>query len=513
MLELTLRSTVILAAAWLLTRLLRRATAATRHLVWHAAVIVVLLAPVLQLVVPTYSIAQIFAVPQGVQAGSTTVRTDAAGRAPDAPVTTVTSVAPRASASAHARFAGELRRDLAPVIAWLGTLATALWFTAGWIATSAKVRRSKPAPVAWHIELHALCERLRIGREIRLGLVAGAPSPLAAGIWRSAILLPERSLAWSAERRRDCRMQLLTHAACALHWFNPLIWIAARRIRSERERACDDEVLCGGTRPSTYAWHLLEIAREVQPVLGPSAALAMARPSELEGRLLAVLAEAGERIPSRFGRWAVLAALSSITIIVLGASVGARPVTPASTARVGYSVQNDVIVRDHRRAAAETGSRAEAVLQQSPDPEERQQAAIVVSDAGQAGAIATLRAALNDSSSDVREKAALGLAFLSGREVVPALLEALDDRDAQVREKAAIGLALRRDERAILPLIAAMSDPDSQVREKAAMALGTSGDARARAPLPRALTDADSQVREKAASGLLLLDFGHLQNR
>jgi HEAT repeat protein len=223
-----------------------------------------------------------------------------------------------------------------------------------------------------------------------------------------------------------------------------------------------------------------------------------------------VLADARARIPSRGSRWAVTAGLSAITAFALGASTAARPQSVATESVAkgstpNYSVQQDVMSRADRLAARATRSQAKTVLQQSPDPQERQQAAIVISDAGEPDAIASLRAALNDSSQDVREKAALGLAFLSGREVVPALLEALANRDPQVREKAAIGLALRRDERAIGPLITAMRDDDSQVREKAAIALGTSGDARAREPLLRALDDPDSQVREKASAGLILL--------
>jgi HEAT repeat protein len=317
-------------------------------------------------------------------------------------------------------------------------------------------------------------------------------------------------------RRADCRAQLVTQLACALYWFNPLIWIAARHLRSERERACDDAVLRAGARPSTYASHLLDIAREVQPALKPSAALAMARPSELEGRLLAVLAEARTRIPARGSRWAVAAALVAIAAFAFGASAAARQQTGADGSaaqrhRPNYSLQQDVISQAEQRAARANRSQAKAALQQSPDPQARQQAAIEVSETGAPDAIASLRAALNDSSSDVRERAALGLAFFSGREVVPALLDALKNPDAQVREKAAIGLALRRDGRAIGPLITAMSDTDPQVREKAAIALGTSGDVRAREALVRALNDPDAQVREKASAGLVLLRISQAQ--
>ena len=197
----------------------------------------------------------------------------------------------------------------------------------------------------------------------------------------------------------------------------------------------------------------------------------MARPSELEGRLLSVLASGRPRAPRRGTRWMVVSALSIVSAVALSATprtaLPPRSLTPA----VRYNVANDVTASS--QPAAEPVREAEAIIQESTDPQDR-------------------------------ERATLALAFSSGRDVVPALLKALGDPHSQVREKAAIGLAMRRDPRVVEPLIEAMSDPDSQVREKAAIALGTSGDLRARQVLTRALDDPDPQVREKAVAGLVL---------
>ena len=125
--------------------------------------------------------------------------------------------------------------------------------------------------------------------------------------------MPADADAWPVERlrivllhelahvkRRDCLTHLLAQAACAVYWFNPLAWMAARQARAERERACDDLVLAAGTRGSDYAEELLQIARVMRsgrfPAVLAGATLAMAHRSQLEGRLMAIL---DPRIPRR----------------------------------------------------------------------------------------------------------------------------------------------------------------------------------------------------------------------
>ncbi len=57
----------------------------------------------------------------------------------------------------------------------------------------------------------------------------------------------------------------------------------------ERELACDDTVLNGGTLPSDYAEQLMAVAVGSRRSWGLGAAVAMARPSKLGERLLAIL--------------------------------------------------------------------------------------------------------------------------------------------------------------------------------------------------------------------------------
>src|SRR5207342_2526847 len=90
------------------------------------------------------------------------------------------------------------------------------------------------------------------------------------------IILPVGAEEWSDDRRRAVLLHELAHirrrdlighiiasAACAVYWFNPFVWAAARRLRVESELASDDVVLESGVRPSEYAQHLLDLVTSV----------------------------------------------------------------------------------------------------------------------------------------------------------------------------------------------------------------------------------------------------------
>lgn len=165
-------------------------------------------------------------------------------------------------------------------------------------------RRSREltgGPVAW--QAARLAADLGITRRVRV--LEGGPEamPMTWGVARPVVLVPASASEWPLERLRavllhelahvrrgDYSVQLAAELACALYWFNPLVWLAARRLRLEREHACDNAVLRAGARASAYAQDLLEIARSLREAHGTAlAGVSMARPSQLHGRLLALL--------------------------------------------------------------------------------------------------------------------------------------------------------------------------------------------------------------------------------
>ena len=67
-LNVILRTSLLLAAAGIVARLLRHAAPSTRHLLWHTAIVLVLLAPALAPLAPTFEVPMVRTVP-GVPMG------------------------------------------------------------------------------------------------------------------------------------------------------------------------------------------------------------------------------------------------------------------------------------------------------------------------------------------------------------------------------------------------------------------------------------------------------------
>ncbi|HZT42032.1 MAG TPA: M56 family metallopeptidase [Chthonomonadaceae bacterium] len=133
--------------------------------------------------------------------------------------------------------------------------------------------------------------------------------PMTWGVLRPVVLLPALAEDWTEERLRvvllhemahvrrgDWLTQRLAQAICLLYWFHPPVWLLARRLRIESERACDDCVLSAGVPAVDYARHLLAVVRTTQgaqAVLAPT--VAMAQASQIEQRLRAILAARRDR--------------------------------------------------------------------------------------------------------------------------------------------------------------------------------------------------------------------------
>jgi beta-lactamase regulating signal transducer with metallopeptidase domain len=208
--------------------------------------------------------------------------------------------------------------------------------------------------------------QLGIRQRVQLLIDSERTIPVVWGIFCIRLMLPDSARQWSSEqlrsvllhelahiKRRDTIVQLLAQFACALHWFNPLVWFAAWRLHVERERACDDLVLAQGVRASAYAEHLLNVATKLSVSRWTSACgLAMASHSPLESRLHAILSD-------RLNRRKVSTAIGVIGLL-LGAAI-AIPIAmlraaaddwnPPSGAHVGSNEFSAYCVHDGKNAA------------------------------------------------------------------------------------------------------------------------------------------------------------------
>ncbi len=156
-----------------------------------------------------------------------------------------------------------------------------------------------------------------------------AAMPMTWGVISPVLLLPADANEWPEWRCRnillhelahverfDCLTQFAARIACAVYWFNPLVWLAAHRMQVEREMACDDRVIDKGSRASQYAEQLLDVARSLRPARATAhAAIAMARRSQLSGRLTAVLDRERNR-RSVSGRLRLVVSAASFGVVV-----------------------------------------------------------------------------------------------------------------------------------------------------------------------------------------------------
>jgi beta-lactamase regulating signal transducer with metallopeptidase domain len=369
-----IKAAVMLLGALVVARLLWRASAATRHLVLCAGLAAALAVPLAAAFAPRVEVEVPGWAARALPAAATPARTPATGATASsttAPTAARLRAAPdrreamiEGTRAAHAVTAtarttpvssASLSIDWARVAAlmWasvaLALLARVGW---GWAQLAAAARIARPVlDAAWQRTLRELCGEIGLERQVRLLGSDEDGVPVTWGVLRPCIVLPAEARTWPDEQRRavllhelahvqryDVVTQLVAAAACAVHWPNPLAWMAARWMRLEGERACDDRVLAAGARPSHYAGTLLDVARGLHRSRGPAAALAMARRSQLEGRLVAVLDPFARRAPLTPRRAILAAAAAGALALPLATLHAAEPrtrnvvATPAPTA-------------------------------------------------------------------------------------------------------------------------------------------------------------------------------------
>jgi beta-lactamase regulating signal transducer with metallopeptidase domain len=309
-----IKSIVVLTLASTLCLCWRRTAAATRHLIWFLAVVSLPCLPLLSSLLPSWH-RPLWSVATGFNSGNqfsvVLELTPAAVRGSAGDQTPTATVRTRPFRTDDVQPAGTQRIAAHFSSSWLA-LAFATWFGGvGLVLTAVVVDRLRLRRILRHAHasksaewlplFRKLCAELRLGRTVVLLQSVDNIMPITWGWWQPVVLLPAEAEHWPVERRRvvllhelahvkrwDCFTQLVARIVCAFYWFNPLVWLATRRMCIERERACDDLVLNGGCKASDYAEHLVEIARTFRRA-PQVAAIAMARSSQLGNRVAAIV--------------------------------------------------------------------------------------------------------------------------------------------------------------------------------------------------------------------------------
>lgn len=318
-LELILRATFLIGAAWAIASILRRAgaSASARHVAWLAGILALLALPLVWWLAPPLRLPILQ--PEAAHAVITAAPLDATPFVPE-------------SMSAWTLL----------LIAYLiGAAAVILRFTLSRYLVTRLWRTAQPAQEAdWQALLAEVSRELRLNRTLQLRIARGPAMPMTWGTLTPRILLPAEARAWPAEQRRHVLLHEFAHVArrdslgrsaaslaCALYWFHPGIWFAARRLRLEQEHATDDRVLSAGARPRNYARSLLDLAFSIDETRWPDHAAAMAGLCQLERRVVSITGNVRRDAPGA----AFHAASATITALTVLAVAVVLPVRPPSS--------------------------------------------------------------------------------------------------------------------------------------------------------------------------------------
>lgn len=570
-LSLVIKPALLVAVAYIASIFLRRRSAAARHIVWANSIVMTLALPVIAFMLPPLRIARAsqpaFAIPAETHApksrGVSSLQTQGVARLPDAaPGVSSRNAVAAADVSVGVLISGWIMVALCLVIRRVGAEWVAQGVVRRGVRPSARVRQL--CTRHWHDD----------GNFPRIVLSGETASPVVIGAFRPVIVLPLAAQEWAQPEfdsvmihelghvnRRDCLLNLCADMATALYWCNPLVWFAARRMKSESEHACDDLVLRGGIVADAYAGLLLQFATWQRSVRAlPRAATAMARASELERRLMWLFNDTASRTPIRrtvglgYTGIALLAALPASALTLRAAPTGralqapqaGRAVGTAQVAGTAQATQTAGTAQATRTAGTSQATQTAGTTQTRqtappsqlnttvPGPEPDQAGDSLLSPLserlpitwsrtqtanGAAAALAGRDASLAErlamaagrqpmhGGDLVSERAAWALAQSHDARLVEPLIDSLASADWRVQAYAAWALATARDARAIPPLVSLVRHPNWRLRAMAAYALHESRNEGAEVAMRGALNDDAWQVRLEAVE--YFADVGH----
>jgi hypothetical protein len=371
----SLRSLIVVSIAGVALFAFQVRSCTVRHRVWSAALIGMLLMPVLPYVTPALAIPVVppvrsFARDSGPLPAAAPVNSSPAlPNAPMTPAISVTSEPWKSGTPVDVPSRPPMWPAAALFLYGFGVVAFALRLASGWKEMRKIVRTGKP---------------LILPDGSRVLESPDAVAPFAAGVISPVIVLPADSSKWSREklniilahershvRRCDPLMAFLCHLNHCVFWFHPMAWWLERRVALLAEHACDDVARHKASSPRQYAEILLDAAGSVRRAGKRYAGVAIGveGTGSLERRIDRILRN--ER-PVPVARWQQASVLSLCVAAILAtaacrtqpASLKDNPQRAASAARWNATLAESRAIEN---LTTEQIADLEATLRHNPD--------------------------------------------------------------------------------------------------------------------------------------------------
>lgn len=463
--QFAVKATLVLAAAGAAAALMKNASAATRHWVWSLAFYLLLLLPSAGIFVPALHLD----LTSGYPSHFTSLLKEPLGTPPTGNlVDTGKQEAGSINNISGQNHQGPISLAIALWGIWL--VGSILSFSRTLIGMTGSVWLSftgvPPEDEKWFHLLERCKSLLRIKRPVRIVMSEYVQVPVTFGVVRPAILIPKMADRWPEDQRRTIILHELAHikrldhfsnlaarVACSLYWFNPLVWIAARRLYLEREHACDDLVLEIGIENHEYAGQLLEIARSLnnRAQFAPGLNAIMHR-TQLNDRMKHILSKKIRR-HGLTGKL-LFSTLAAALLVAL----------PLSAIQVPTDYELSIRLRSFVSWAAEYRLSGQDI--------DYEQVSNAISEFGGQPVAADLIPMLNDDMPISIKMAALWTLGKTGsKSAFYPVLNVLTESDARLRSAAMFALHGIACDPAFVAITISLKDPDSGVRAIAAKML------------------------------------------